>query len=216
MGTALGHADTPSYARAVLLDQSLRATFRNFSTLFLMAAIITIPLHVGHSFVYRGVIAVQDLHSDIETFPAGRQVHSVGREQLDDARIAFWAITALEVLLLPLVAGAAGRVLEVDARGGLPTVVDAWAHPRLRAPERPGPPVLWPVPVAAALALGVWLLVERIGMVVVEPLPDVVSFAGTGLVLGISRAASVPFVVVTALITLRAKKATGSSLSKGG
>jgi hypothetical protein len=198
----------------VLLDDALRATFRNFTTLFLVVAVVTAPLHVGHSFVYRRVIAVQDLHSDIETFPLERQVHSVGRRQLDDSATSFWAITALEVLLLPLLVAAAGRVIEVDARGGVPTVVDAWIHLRLRAVFGRRGGGWWAILAGAAVALAVGYFVEAIGMIAVEPLPDAAAFAGTGLVQAISRASAVPFVLVPAVLTVRAKKTTRSSLGE--
>ena len=179
-----------------MVDRTLRAALRNFTTLFLVAAAFTVPLHVAHAFVYRDVLEVADLHDAIEGFPAARQVRSVGRVQLDDARRAFWAVNALELLLVPLLAGAARRVLERERAGRLPGVLDALvrAPARLRGPR--GTRISWAA-VAAGVAVGAatGVLVERILLVVAEPLPDVAAFAGFGLAWGVARAAAAPFVL---------------------
>lgn len=179
-----------------MVDRTLRAALRNFTTLFLVAAAITVPLHVAHAFVYRDVLAVADLHDDIAQFPAARQVRSVGRVQLDDERRAFWAVNALELALVPVLAGAARRVFERERSGRLPGVLDALARAPARLRGARGTRVSWrAVAAGAAVAAATGVLVERILLVLAEPLPDVAAFAGYGLAWGVARAAAAPFVL---------------------
>ncbi|HEU4481236.1 MAG TPA: hypothetical protein VFS18_05075 [Actinomycetota bacterium] len=180
-----------------MLDHSLRLTFRNFSTYFLIVATLAVPLHVGYTFVFQNVISVTELHDAIEDFPKTRQIRSVGPEQLRNARLVFGALTLVELLALPLLARAARRVLEEDAAGRMPQVTSAWAGVGragnllggLRA--RPGV-----IAVGALLALVVVVLAERIGFLLVEPLPDADAWAGVALVQIAARSLGAPFLVV--------------------
>src|SRR5918996_4067814 len=95
------------------LEQSLQATWRNFATIFFAATLITLPLHVGRAFAYRDVIAVRELHDAIEQFPGARQVRSIGTAELDSARRSLAIVTAIELVLVPVGAGA--------VPGGVPT-----------------------------------------------------------------------------------------------
>jgi hypothetical protein len=185
------------YTPAMPLDRSLRATFRNFLTVFFIVAIVTVPLHVGHGFVYRKVMNVRELHPDIEDFPERRKVRRVSAKNLDESRNTFLFVTALEVVLLPLAVGATRRVLEVDARGGIPGVWDAWGH-STRAWHRPvpGPGNPLAVVVGAVLGLAIGYLVERIGLLLAEPVPGSVVFAPVGLAQGVARAAGAVFLLV--------------------
>jgi hypothetical protein len=185
------------YTPAMPLDRSLRATFRNFLTVFFVVAIVSVPLHVGHGFVYRKVMNVRELHPDIEDFPERRKVRRVSAKNLDESRNAFLFVTVLEVVLLPLAVGATRRVLDVDGRGGVPGVLDAWAH-SIRAWHRPVPDPgnSLAVVVGAVLGLIVGYLLERIGLLLAEPVPGSVAFAPIGLVQGMARAAGAVFLLV--------------------
>ncbi|HEX2049776.1 MAG TPA: hypothetical protein VHJ34_03985 [Actinomycetota bacterium] len=199
-----------------MVDRTLRAALRNYTTLFLVAAALTVPLHVAHAFVYRDVLEVADLHGDIEEFPAARQVRSVGRDHLDNERRAFWAVNALELLLVPLLAGAARRVFERERDGRLPGVLDALARApaRLRGPRGTRPS--WAaVAAGAAVALVTGVLVERILLVVAEPVPDVAAFAGFGLAWGVARAAAAPFVLAPLALGAGATTAPTSTPGAG-
>ena len=188
----------------MFVDRALRSTFRNFVTLFFVAACLTVPLHVGKSFLFRRVESVRNLHGDIEAFPGGRQVRSVGRVQLAQARRAALVVTAIEIVLIPILAGAARQVVDRDRGGGVPTVADAWVH--CLPPILPGPRVLRRAgAVAAGLGAGlavVWL-VQSTGAILVEPLGPTVVFAGIGLVEGVSRAAGAPFFLVPLALSAR-------------
>jgi hypothetical protein len=179
----------------MLVDRSLRATVRNFSTLFLLAATITLPLHVAHAYVFREVIEVAELHPAIEEFPARRKVRGVGLRQLDEARVSYLWLSVAELVLLLVLVRPTARVLEVDGRHGVPSVWDAWTG------QRSSPGVFaalrgtsaGPLLVGAALALVVGWLTRAVGLLVVEPLPDRLAFAGIGAVEGLCRALAAPF-----------------------
>jgi hypothetical protein len=180
----------------MLLDRALRATVRNFSTLFLLVAILTVPLHVAHAYVFRQVIAVSDLHPAIEGFPRARKVKGVGRAELTEARTSYVVLNLLEVALLPLVARAAAHVMAADRRDEVPTVTRAVA-PRRHGAGAPSWRLLSPAALAAALVIAVavaWLA-RAAGLILVEPLPSTSAFAGVGLVEGLSRAVGAPFLV---------------------
>ena len=176
---------------------------RNYWSVFFLVASVTVPLHLAYATVWHNVIAVADLHEDIEAFPPLRQVHGVGRTQLSQARIAFWILWAVEIALLPLFVRATRRILEVDAREGVPAALDGWRHALtrtgtggvVRALSRPGPLL-----VGAVVATAVFLLVTGIGSLLVEPLGDERAFAGLGLVDGVARAAAAPFLLVVAAV----------------
>lgn len=195
-----------------MLERSLRITLKHFSTLFLLVAIVTIPLHIAYAFAFRDVITVSELHSQIEDFPPGRQVQGVGPADLDAARLALLGITIVELALIPVLLRAAARVAAVDEEGGVPTVGDAWSHRResdaslVHALGSDGVRAVLGT-LLVAVALGVVL--ERIGMAIVEPLNPEDAFAGVGLVQASSRAAAAPFFLVGVAVAGRKAKATG-------
>jgi hypothetical protein len=171
------------------LDGALRATFRNFSTLFLLVAVVAVPLHLAHSYAFRSVIEMRELRPDIETFGPHKLVKGVGRRDFDAARRTGWALTALELALIPVLARAARRALEVDESGGVPTVLGA-----LRESPR-GAGVLGALRRAPGYALGlavlavvVWWLARTVALVLTEMVPDPLSFAPLGLAEGAARA----------------------------
>jgi hypothetical protein len=180
----------------MLLNRAFRYAFRNFSTLFLLVAMITVPLQMGYAIAFRSVIAVNDLQPYIERFPPHREVRGVGREQLAQARLTYWSLTALEIAMLPLLVGAARRVIEVDSQGRLPGVADAWRHAFRRTGSKPWPPskeagVAFVV--AGLVTVAVAVLCRLIGSLLIEALGTSVAFAGVGVVEGVSRAVAAPF-----------------------
>ncbi|HEX2234755.1 MAG TPA: hypothetical protein VHK89_00625 [Actinomycetota bacterium] len=173
----------------MLLDGALRATFRNLSTLFLLVAVVAVPLHLAHAYVFRSVIEMRELRPDIETFGPHKLIRGVGRRDFDAARRSAWGLTALELALVPLLARAARRALEVDEGGGIPTALGSLREMRrapgvlgaLRRSSREGVAI-------AVLALVVWWLARTVGLILSEAVPDPVSFAPVGLVEGAARA----------------------------
>lgn len=179
----------------MLLDRAFRATVRNFSTLFLLVAIVTVPLHVAHAYVFRRVIAVSELHPAIERFPRARKVSGVGRAELTEARTSYLVLNLFEVALLPLIVRAAALVMAADRRGEVPTVIRAVAR------RSTAGALSWRLlsPGALVVALGVSIavtwLARAAGLILVEPLPSTSSWAGVGVVEGLSRAVGAPFFV---------------------
>ena len=178
--------------------------------MFLLVAIVTGPLHVAYAFAFRDVIAVSELHSRIEDFPPGRQVQGVGPSDLDAARLALLGITIAELALIPLLAGAVGRVAAVDEAGGVPTISDAWSHRReadaslVHAVGRGG---LWAIAVTLVVSLLLGILVERIGITLIGPLRAPDAFAGLGTVQAASRAVAAPFFLMGLALAGRRAKA---------
>lgn len=185
-----------------MIDRAFRLLVRNYWSVFFVVAAVTVPLHVVYATIYHDVIAVADLHADIEQFPPLRQVHGVGRSQLDHARLAYWIVWAIEIALIPLFLRATRRVVEADISGRVAGAADGWrgALSRRRdgaalgAPAGPGPLI-----VGAAVTAVVFMLVSGIGSLVVEPIGDDRAFAGLGLAEGIARAAAAPFALVVAV-----------------
>ena len=189
-----------------MLERAFSAAFRNFSTLFLLVAIFTVPIHVGYSFVFREVIEVAELHSSIEEFPDYRQVKGVGPDEIRTARLTYLGLSVLELaLLLPLLARATVRVLEVDARGGVPTIPGALRSVGRRHQGSAGR--LWgalpAVAAAALLAVAMGWLFERAGLLLVEAVPDEAAWPLVGLIQGTARALAAPFLLV-AIATIAA------------
>lgn len=171
-----------------MLDRALKATLRNFWTLFFVVAVVVFPLQLIHAYVFRNVIATRAFHDVIETYPRYRQVHSVGRDQIADASSTGWIILAAELALLPLAVRGARRVLQVDGSGGVPTAPDAWRSAVARndgytwARHWLGPSL-----VVVVLASAVGLLLDRIGLIV----SDLVGDAWAWTAVGFGRAVAV-------------------------
>ena len=181
----------------MLVDRVLRATFRNFATLFLATAIVTVPVQVGYELAFDEVVAVGHLHHFIDEFPEGRQVRGVGAAELE--RYRWWgiAIVLLEIALLPVLVRVTRRVLATDGDDEIPGVALAWARALRRLPSAPRPPS-WPVPVVVGLvvAVGVFLLGESIAAVAAEPVPRAYVWAVLAAARGAVRALAAPFLLV--------------------
>jgi hypothetical protein len=197
-----------SYTRP-MLDQSFRLVFRNFSTLFLAVAVVTISLHLLYSFIFKDVIALRELHPYIAELRPGRFVREVGAKDLATARTAFVLMTVLQIaLVLPLMA-VMSRILQVDAEGGIPSVVDGylrlnqgWRGLRVRALRTQLPSLMG----ALAVALVVGILVERTGLLLTEPIGATFAWAAVGVAQGAARAVAAPFLLVPLVEAARPKR----------
>ena len=191
----------------MLLDRSLRATFANYSTLLLIAAVVFVPLQIGCSYVYRNVIATTEIHDQIREFPTeSRQVKSVGKPQLERARLAFLGADVLGLLLLPLMVRAARRAQEVDSSGGVATALDAWRHigsdGRKRSWDKG---TIGTVVAATLIGLAVGFFLQQIGLLLSAPVGDDRAYVPVGLSRALARSAGVPFVLMAVNLARVAK-----------
>jgi hypothetical protein len=192
-----------------MLERAFTAAWRNFSTLFLLVALFTVPLHVGYSYLFRDVIEVREIHSSIEGFPSYRQVKNVGADQLRTARLAYLGLSLLELaLLLPVLVRATARVIEVDAAGGVPTIPTASRAVlrRTRGSLRDLIGALPPVLMAAVLALAIGWLFERAALLGVEVVPDEHAWPLVGAIQGCARGVAAPFLLVALSFGLASAK----------
>ena len=178
------------------LDRALRTALRNFSTLFLVVALVTVPLNIAWAFAYRDVIATQPLHEDIRDLPAGWRVRGVDGGAIDEARIAAIIVVALQAALLPLALRAVHRTIADDQSGRVPTALGAWRSIARRPAGIAGPKAPGVALATIVFAAVVWWLAWRIGALVTEPLPAAASWLGEGLVRGLSPALALPFALV--------------------
>jgi hypothetical protein len=182
-----------------MLDRSFRLTFANLSTLFLVVAVVAVPLHLAHSFVFKEVIEVAELHDEIEAFPADRTVRDVGPLDLRDYRLSLGVLSVLELGLLLVLVRPTRRVITDHLEGRVPTATGAWARGLasgggyIRALlRRPGP--LLAASVVAAL---IGLLAERAGLLAFQPLGDRSAWIGVALAGAVARSLAAPFLLVT-------------------
>ena len=190
------------------LDRALRATFRNFWTLFLLVSLLTVTAHLVYGFIYRDVLELRELHLYIRFLSPSRQVRGVGAPDVEAAEGAMWWVLAAELALLPILVLATRRVLAQDENGAVPTVPDAIVHLRDRRTPLGIRPTLGSLAVllgGAAVGLAVWYLAQQIGLLVAEPLPDRFNFAALALVHGISLALGAPFLLTSLVLALRAQ-----------
>lgn len=190
-----------------MLDRSFAHALRNFATIFLLVAAVTVPLHLAYSVIFKHVIETRELHSVIAEFPSARQVRGVGTAQLAQARIGLLFITLIEIAAIPWLARGTARVLEQDDAGETPLVGDA-----LRAARSP---VSWgavnwsrhagPLALAALVGLVIGFLIERSGLALLEFVSDTRVYPLFGLLQGVSRAAAAPFLLTTIALCVRAK-----------
>lgn len=179
------------------LDDSLRATFRNYSTFFLAVFVILMPLHLVYGWVFQDVFSVRELHGAIAEFPPARQVRSVGQSDIERARLWFWILVALEVALLPLFATASREVLDQEERGEVTSASGAWRALRGGSLGMPRPRVA-PLLGAAALALVVAALAETALRSVAGFVPDDLAFLALAFASAAGRSCGIPFFGVAA------------------
>jgi hypothetical protein len=198
----------------VLLDRAFHRALHSFSTLFLIVAVLTLTLHLVYSVLFRDVIALSELHLEISSLRPNVVVQGVGPRDAASSETFFWALTALEVLAIPLLVAATHRVIQVDERGGVPTVPDAYSHVsevRSRFSLRFVRSGWAAVLLGAAAAFLIGYLFERAGLLLTEVLPDDWLFVGAGVVRGLSRAVAAPFFLATMVTAGEAASAGGSA-----
>src|SRR5687768_13951739 len=111
-----------------MLERALSRTFTNLSTLVLIAFVFTVPVHLVQAYLFRDVLAVQELAPEISALPEGRLVRGADKGDFQAERIALAIALAVDLLLLPLAFRAARRTYEIETAGGVPTVIDSWRH----------------------------------------------------------------------------------------
>jgi hypothetical protein len=191
-----------------VLERTLRLTLRNYVTLFLFVACFTVAIHLLYLFLFRDVVGVSELHAAIDEFPPDRQVRGVGHRELDAWRVGGFIVTLVEVALIPFLARGAGRVVEQDEAGEVPTVTAALASTMQRGSRWfPSVREAGPLLVCAAVALAVWWLVRSTGLLLAEPVGPDSAWAVEALVEGAARAAGAPFVLVSAVLRKSRPKA---------
>jgi hypothetical protein len=198
-----------------MLESALQATFRNFSTLFLIVAVVVFPLHLAYGLTFRDEIAVRELHPEIAELPSDRRVRGVGPADVDRARLAGYAVWLVEIALIPLFVKAARRALDATQRGDVATVADAWRGAFGRAPRQWLPGGTAALAGGVGMAVLVLLMMEVSGLLLTDMLPDGPRFAGAVVVDTIARASALPFVLTPLAVgraprTARARSAAGA------
>ncbi|MDQ3915897.1 MAG: hypothetical protein M3323_11330 [Actinomycetota bacterium] len=191
-----------------MLERTLRLALRNYVTLFLFVACVTISIHLVYLFLFRDVVGVSELHAAIDEFPPQRQVRGVGHRDLDAWRVGNGVVTLIEIALVPFLAKGAARVVEQDEADALPTVTAALAATAKRGYKWfPSPREAGPLLVCSAIGLAVWWFVHRTGLLLVEPVGPDGRWAAVALVEGSARAAAAPFVLVSVVLRKSRPKA---------
>jgi hypothetical protein len=180
----------------MLLDRALRTALRNLSTFFLIVALVTVPLNVAWGFLYRDVIALQEVHADIRALPEGQKVNGVDSSQLDQARYAELIVLALEAALVPVLLRVSRRAIEIDESGHVPTALGAWRGLARRSERPRGEWRAGVVLMTALFAVAVWLLASSIGSLIAAPLGDQVAWLAVGLGRALALALALPFALV--------------------
>lgn len=178
------------------LDDALRATFRNYSTLFLVVFVVLMPLHLVYGWIFQDVLSVRELHPAIAEFPPARQVRGVGQSDVERARLWFWILVAIEVAVLPLIVAASRRVLDQDEEGEVTSVTRAWSGIRrgrfrnlhARATTLVG---------AASIALVVAVVAEAALRSFADFVPDDVVFLALAVASAAGRSSGIPFLAAT-------------------
>jgi len=178
-----------------MLDRALTATFRNLSTLILLGAVVFVPLHLAHAFVFRNVHTVADLAGDIAEFPGNKKVRNVGPAELDDERRTSLVLVIAELGLSIVLLGAAKRTIETDDAGRIPTIAEGFEHAiaglkRVRIAAPSVPPLLACGAIGALAGWLSWQIVSLAG----EVLGNDTAFVAVGLARGSALAVFVAFV----------------------
>lgn len=100
---------------------------RNYSTLFLVVFVVYAPLHFAVAARWQKALVTETVVDASDDLASG--VHGgLDPGHVDAYRRARLAVLAAELLLIPLLVGATGRVLGRDESGAVPTVLDALRH----------------------------------------------------------------------------------------
>jgi len=188
------------------LDGSLRIASRDFSTFFLVALVVLLPLHVIYGWWFQDVLAVRELHGAIADFPPSRQVRGVGQADVERARLLFWVLALVEIALLPVIARAYRRVIDLVEGGEIPTVAGAWSGPRDRTKPARAPMAM----IVGAVCLGV--LVAVVAEVALREAADLApngaAFAAHALAAAAARSMGIPFLLVPLIAETGTEAAT--------
>lgn len=177
-----------------MLDDAYRAMLRHFGTFFLVPALVIAPLHLVYAFVFRDVIALGELHGAIEALPAGEGVRGITGNDIATARLVFWAVVALELLLMPLFAAVTRRALQAEEAGRIGGVLGYWRGAREDpAARRPAAGPLLP---AGLITLAVAALASQPLAPLVETVPRAVAWAVAGLGGAAAHCLAAPFLLV--------------------
>lgn len=178
------------------LDRTLSATFRNFSTLFLVVFALILPLHLVYGWMFQDVLAIRELHGAIAEFPSSRQVRGVGQADVTNAKLWFWILIALEIALLPLIVKACRAVLDQDESGEVTNARSALAAIRQRRSGSTGRPSTGAWLPALAVALVNAAAAEVTLVKVGDFVPGDVAFVALALASAVARSCGIPFLAV--------------------
>jgi hypothetical protein len=167
-----------------MLDRALAKTFATFSTLFLVACLLTVPLHEVHAYIFKDALAIRELAQEVSAFPEGRQLRGVDRSDIEAERTWLVVLLAAELALTAIVFQAGRRVIAVTDEGGVPGVLDAYKH--VGSTRGPGTPPAGPVIVGIAFGSVCAWLVWKIGELAAEVATPDTTWAAVGLARGVA------------------------------
>lgn len=199
-----------------MLDRAFRSVFANFTTMFLVVAVIALPVHLAFTFAFKEVIEVSELHDEIAAFPPDRTVREVGPASLTTYRAGLVLLTVFDVAALALLVRPTRRVLRDAAAGRVPTATGAWLRigaergGYLRAWSRAGGSLIAAFAVAALLVY----LSGRVALLAAQPLGDARAWVGNGLARALALSLGAPFFLATWAIASFEAKAEVSEMPK--
>ena len=167
-----------------MFDSALAKTFATFSTLFLVACLVTVPLHEIHAYVFKDALAIREIAPEVATFPEGRQVRGVDKSDIDSERKWLLIVLIAEAALTSIVYRAARRVITVSDSGGVPGVLDAYTH--LGSHDGTGPPPVGGASLGVILGCVFGWLVWTIGDLVADVASPDMTWAVVGLTRGLA------------------------------
>ena len=161
-----------------MLDRALAKMFADLSTLILIACVLTAPIHLVHSYVFKDELSVREMGPEIDSLDEADRIRGVNRAEIEVERTWLAIVVVLELLTTPLVARAAQRVYSVSDQGGVPRVTDAFSD--LRSDAGLGRPPIGPLAVIVVLGgLTAWLVLT-IGTRVADMAPADLAWVGIG------------------------------------
>lgn len=178
------------------VDRALRTALRNFSTFFLIVALVTVTLNLLWGVFFQDVLATRDIHADIQDLPAGEMVRGVDGAAIERARYGALIVLALEAALLPLMLRATRRAAEADEAGHVPSALGSWGAVLRRRNREPGDRRMSVALAMAIFGLVVWLLATLIGNLIAATASDGVAWLAVAGVRGVALALALPFALV--------------------
>jgi hypothetical protein len=178
------------------VDRALRTALRNFSTFFLIVALVTVTLNLLWGVFFQDVLATRDIHADIQDLPAGEMVRGVDGAAIERARYGALIVLALEAALLPLMLRATRRATEADEAGRVPTALGSWRAVTRKRNSESGGRQLSVVVAMTVFAVVVWLLASVIGNLIAVAVSDRIAWLVVAGVRGLALALALPFALV--------------------